>query len=111
MRNHTRPSTDDISFAIRREPARWPRLAAMGVGIIAALLSVSISHSWFSNLGDAAAILIVVLFPGILGSVVIAQNAHAFSRWVAAGINGIIYFLIALIVFRAVSRRILRNSS
>jgi len=35
-----------------------------------------------------------LLLPGIIGSMAVAGNAHAFSLWVAAGLNTLLYFLI-----------------
>jgi hypothetical protein len=33
-----------------------------------------------------------LLFPGLIGAVVVSGNVHAFSFWVAAPINALIYF-------------------
>ena len=48
-----------------------------------------------------------VLFPGLFGSMAIGGNAHAFSLWIAAGINCIIYFL-AVWMICGISRRVFR---
>jgi hypothetical protein len=55
-------------------------------------------------LGDARPVLFALLFPGILGSMAFSGNAHAWHLWVSALINGLIYFVLAWIVFRLLAR-------
>lgn len=91
-------------------PSRWPLLLGLGVGIIAALLSMSLQHSISRFFGDAGFVITAALFPGILASIAIAGNAHAFSLWVAGGFNFVFYFFFVWIIC-SVSGRILRNFS
>jgi hypothetical protein len=93
--------------AKRNEPSRWPLIVALGVGIVTALLSIGLEYSVSSFYGDSGSFITAVVFPGLLGSMAIGGNAHAFSLWIAAGINFILYFLVVLLIC-SVSRRILR---
>lgn len=64
---------------------------------------MGIGHSLFLELGSVGSVVTAMLFPGIFGSMIIG-NVHAFSLSIAAGINGILYFLIVWMICR-VSRR------
>jgi hypothetical protein len=76
--------------------------------IITALLTISLERSVSSFFGDGGFAIVAVVFPGILGSIALAGNAHAFSLLVAAGINLIFYF-ISVWAICGVSRRTLRR--
>lgn len=102
------PADDCVFLAKRNGPLRWPMLVALGVGMVTALLSISLAHSASLFFGNAGSIITALLFPGILGSIAFAGNAHAFSLWIAAGINFIFYFVLVWIIC-GVSRRILRR--
>lgn len=54
-------------------------------------------------IGAPQRILFALLYPGIFGSMVFSGNAHAWSLWIAAGINGLIYFGLAWLAFRSVA--------
>ena len=41
---------------------------------------------------DPRPLLVTLLFPGMLGSMAVSGNAHAWHLWVAALVNGFIYF-------------------
>ncbi len=99
---------NDVSLARRNDSPHWPLFVALGVGIITALLSVSLEHSVSSSFGNEGFAITAVVFPGILGSIAIAGNARAFSLWIAAGINLIFYFILVWAICSA-SRRILRR--
>ena len=101
---HNLPESDAELATVQ---PRWPLLLALGVGIITALLSMSLEDS-HSLLGNAGFIITAVLFPGILGSIAITGNAHAFSYWIAAGINFIFYFVLFWVIC-SVSRWIVRR--
>jgi membrane protein implicated in regulation of membrane protease activity len=48
------------------------------------------------------------VFPGLLGSAIVAGNVHAFSLWLAACINFMLYLLFTLAaaaIIRALLRR------
>jgi|SRR5665213_1293214 len=87
----------------RYESSRWPLFVALGAGIITAVLSASLEHRVALFYGDVGFIVTAVFFPGLLGSIAIAGSAHAFSLWIAAGINFFFYFaliwIIALFLF------------
>ena len=71
--------------------SNWRKISALTVGITAALLTLSLYTVGSPSLGKAGQALAGVAFPGLLGSMAIAGNAHAFSLWVAAAFNGIFY--------------------
>lgn len=77
---------------------------------MAALLTLGMQDYRFaSHLGEAGGALTAVLFPGLLGSMAIAGNAHAFSLWIAAEFNGIRYCSLiwpAWSLASAISRRL-----
>jgi hypothetical protein len=76
----------------RNNLSRWPQIVGLTAGIIAALLTVGLYRSVSTILGDYGSYISAVAFPGILGSAGVSGNAHAFSLWIAAGINFIVYF-------------------
>jgi hypothetical protein len=109
MLNDTHNSADtDLSAANRNGSPRWPLILAMGVGIIAALFTISLEHSVSLSFGNAGFLITAVVFPGMLGSIAVGGNAHAFSLWLAAGINFIFYFILVWNIC-GISRRILRR--
>jgi tetratricopeptide (TPR) repeat protein len=55
-------------------------------------------------IGDAQRFLVTLLFPGMLGSMVMGGNVHAWNLWVAAGINGLIYFGLGWLFYLLVAR-------
>ena len=69
---------------------------------------IRLERSLPSFFGDAGFAITAVVFPGILGSIALAGNAHTFSLLAAAGINLIFYFISACAIC-GVSRRILRR--
>ena len=99
---------NDVSVENRHDSPRWPLVVALGFGIMSALLSISLEHRAALLFGDAGFIITAVVFPGLLGSMVIAGNVHAFSLWLAAGINFVFYFTLVWIIC-AVSIRIVRR--
>lgn len=71
----------DVSLANGNDSLRWPLVVALGVGTITALLTISLERSVSSFFGDAGFAITAVVFPGILGSIALAGNAHTFSLW------------------------------
>src|SRR5689334_380100 len=109
MRDDTHVSTDTgVSAENRNDSPGWPVLVAFGVGILLALFSFSPGHSISLFFGDAGIIISGVVFPGVLGAIAIDGNAHAFSLWIAAGINFIFYFIFVWTIC-TISRRIPRR--
>jgi hypothetical protein len=105
----THDSADNVgSIEDRYASPHWPLFVALGVGIMTALFSISLEHRVALLFGDAGFIIAAVVFPGLLGSMAIAGNVHAFSLWIAAGINFIFYFTFVWIIC-AVSIRIVRR--
>jgi len=72
----------------------------LAVGIIAAALTLSL---YTPLMGNACQVLSAVLFPGILGSVAVAGNAHAFNLGIGAAINLVIYFGITWVICKVVA--------
>jgi len=54
--------------------------------------------------GDVQRCLVSLLLPGMLGSMAMGGNVHAWSLWVAAGLNGVIYFGLIWVAGRLASR-------
>ena len=52
--------------------------------------------------------IVVLLMPGLIGSMAFAGNVHAFSLWIAAIINAIFYFLLSAIALR-LSEKLIRR--
>lgn len=77
----------------------WPKLIALVVGIISAFLSISLEHPVSFLYGKAGVFITALLIPGLISSAAIARNPHAFSLWIAAGINGVFYCFIVLMIF------------
>jgi len=55
-------------------------------------------------LGDVQRCLVALLLPGMFGSMAMGGNVHAWSLWVAAGLNGVIYFGLVWVASRLASR-------
>ena len=45
-----------------------------------------------------------LLFPGLIGAVAVSGNVHAYSFWVAAPINALIYFGLGWIGYNLLNR-------
>ena len=82
---------------------RWRKVSALAIGIIAALLTLGLYSFSLPSLGKAGLVLAGVAFPGLLGSIVVAGNVHAFNLWVAAAFNGIFYCFFAWAALSLVS--------
>lgn len=52
--------------------------------------------------------IVVLLLPGLIGSMAFAGNVHAYSLWIAAVINAIFYFLLSAIAFK-LSEKLVRR--
>jgi len=63
------------------------------VGVVAVLLTLSLEYSRtaYSMGYSGLTVVSMIAFPGLMGSMVIAGNVHAFSLWVAAFLNGLFY--------------------
>jgi hypothetical protein len=74
---------------VPQRKSSWRKVSSLTVGIIAALLTLGLYLNSLSF--GSSRIISGVVFPGLLGSMAVAGNAHAFSLWVAAAFNGIFY--------------------
>jgi hypothetical protein len=79
----------------RRSGSRGTLLALLFGGIMASL-TLSIeglgSPSEIPMIGDPRPVLVTLLFPGMLGSMAVSGNAHSWHLWIAALVNGLVYF-------------------
>ena len=108
MPTATQESADHrVPDANRNDPSRWPLIAALAAGTVAFMLTLSLYLSAYSFFGDSGVFVSTIVFPGLIGSIAVGGNAHAFSLWIAAGINFIVYFLVVWMNCN-VSRRVLR---
>jgi len=77
----------DRHFTSRRQ-----RMVSLVVGTVGVLVTLSLQSSAVVSLGYTGLIFAsTVAFPGLIGSMLIAGNVHAFSLWIAAILNGIFY--------------------
>jgi hypothetical protein len=86
----------------------WGGLFALLFGGLLACLTLAIERlsapTQIPIVGDPRPILFALLGPGILGSMAISGNAHAWHLWIAAGINGIVYFGLGWLIIRLIAR-------
>ena len=98
------PADIEAPLESPQRTSNWRKVSALTVGVVAALLTLGLENLWFaSHLGAAGGLLTGVLFPGLLGSMAIARNAHAFSLWIAAAFNGILYCCVIWAAFSLAS--------
>ncbi len=57
---------------------------------------------FIGDLQAVQAVLATSLFPGMLGAALLSRNAHAWHLWVAALLNGIIYFALVWLASRVI---------
>jgi hypothetical protein len=43
---------------------------------------------------------VVLVFPGIIGAMILGANVHAWYLWIAAAINALIYFALGWFIYR-----------
>lgn len=109
MLDEPQESADNsVPLANRNEASRWPLIVALAAGAVTALLSICLDLSAPSFIGVTGSIITAVIFPGLLGSMAISGNAHAFSLWIAAGINCTFYFLLVWMIC-IIARLVLRG--
>ncbi|HUD23016.1 MAG TPA: hypothetical protein VMQ60_09255 [Acidobacteriaceae bacterium] len=71
-------------------------IIAFAVGGLLAAASLTVQQ--LSSISDNAVLgitqeaVMCLLIPGLIGSMVVSGNVHAFHLWVAAVINGLFYF-------------------
>jgi hypothetical protein len=81
---------------------------ALGLGGLLAGLTFAIeklariSHN--PAIGAAQETLFILILPGIIGAMGIGGNVHAWPLWIAAAINGLIYFGIGWFSYVLVAR-------
>lgn len=88
--------TESYGSEATRRPRSRGALLAVVVGGMMACLTLSILGLGYPSeipfIGDPRPVLVTFLFPGMLGAAALSGNAHAWHLWVAALVNGIIYF-------------------
>jgi hypothetical protein len=88
--------TESVDSEATRRPGSRGVLLALLLGGIMASLTLSIeglgAPSEIPMIGDPRPVLVTLLFPGMLGSMAVSGNAHAWHLWVAALVNGLVYF-------------------
>jgi hypothetical protein len=84
--------------AKRNERLLWYRIVALAAGTVVALLTISLYSLGPTFFGDSGFVFSAIVFPGVIGSMAVAGNAHAFSLWIAAGINFILYILVVWLI-------------
>lgn len=94
-----------VNSATKGRPYHRCIILALLLGVIMAGLTLSIEGLGFPSevpmIGDPRPVLVTFLFPGMLGAMAISGNAHAWYLWVAALVNGLIYFGLGWIGSRA----------
>jgi hypothetical protein len=90
-----------VNSEAKARPISHEALFALLLAGIMASLTLSIeglgAPSEVPFIGDPRPLLVTLLFPGMLGSMAVSGNAHAWHLWVAALINGLIYFVLGWI--------------
>jgi hypothetical protein len=88
-------------------PMSYGLLVAMAIGGLFVGLTLSIQRlSVISEnpiIGAAQSFIFVLIMPGILGSMGIGGNAHAWHLWIAAAINGLIYLGLGWLAYRMIA--------
>jgi hypothetical protein len=77
-------------------------LGCLLAGITLAVENVS-SISESPIIGTVQHAFMTLIFPGLIGAAAISGNVHAFHLWIAAGINGLIYFGLGWLFYRVVA--------
>ena len=84
-----------VNSEAKARPIRYETLLALLLAGLMASLTFSIESfaapAQIPFLGDFLPLLVALLFPGILGSMAIGGNAHAWSLWLAAFLNGLLF--------------------
>jgi hypothetical protein len=98
----------DTHFTSRRRV-----LVCLALGIAAIFVTLSLESHAVESLGYTGLVFAsTVAFPGLLGSMAIAGNVHAFSLWIAATVNGVFYFGLCWIIcalFNVIMRKLRRT--
>jgi len=87
-----------MSWIARRSYA----VVAIGLGCAFAILTLEIEK--ITGVSARSKFALTLLFPGILGSIAIGGNAHAFHLWIAAAWNFIFYFLLSWVIIALAGR-------
>jgi hypothetical protein len=77
------------------------------LGVVQAVLTLNLGKlSAISDdpfLGGVQSFLVTLLLPGMFGAMAVGGNVHAWSLWVAAGLNALIYSGLTWIAVRIAS--------
>ena len=98
------PPTREVRF----RNSRLRKVSALTIGIVAALLTLTLYSFGSEAWGGAGQIVAGIVFPGLLGSMSVAGNVHAFNLGIAAVLNGILYSGLAWAALKLVSAILVR---
>ena len=97
MTGHSEEPSDIETSVDEHFTSRRQNVGALVIGIIAVLLTLSLESSFGSTVGNIG-LVVTALFPGLLGSMVIASNVHDISLGVAATFNFVFYCGISWVI-------------
>ena len=87
-------------------------IVALALGGLFATLTLFISKLGIISgkpiVGAVQEGLLILITPGMYGAMAVSENVHAWSLWVASGINALIYFVVgwfACILFSNLARK------
>lgn len=88
--------TESADSETTRRPVNRGTLVALLLGGLMACLTLSVLVLGYPSeipfMGDPRPILVAFIYPGMLGAALLNGNPHAGHLWVAALVNGVIYF-------------------
>jgi hypothetical protein len=88
---------------------KYGLLVAMATGGLFVGLTLSIQRLSVSSenpiIGAVQSSIFALIMPGILGSMCVSGNAHAWYLWIAAAINGLIYLGLGCFTCRMIGGR------
>jgi hypothetical protein len=97
------PEDSKAPLEVQPRMSIWRKVSALVIGILAALLMLGFNDFGSPSLGKAGQVLASVSFPGLLASIAVAGNVHAFNLRVAAAFNAIFYSFLAWVALSLVS--------
>ena len=83
-------------------------IIAAALGIVPAVLTLMMEHISDPSSNPIAfaiqGVVVVLLFPGMLASMAVSGNVHAYHLWVASIANFVIYFLVCWAVVALIGK-------
>ena len=78
------------------------------LGLVPAIVTLAVEHIAHPSTNplvyEIQGAALVLLFPGMLGSMAVSGNVHAFHLWVAAVCNFVLYFLLCWAITALIGR-------